>query len=53
MRPLDFLSLPNPFSRDIALEFTQPLTVPENVSGGKALPARMSDNLTSICEPII
>jgi hypothetical protein len=50
-----FFNLLNPFSRNMAMGLTQPL--PEmstkNLPGGKGRPARMADNLTAICEPII
>jgi hypothetical protein len=37
------------------LGFTQLVRgrISENLSGGKVRPARMSDNLTTICEPIV
>jgi hypothetical protein len=42
---IDFFKLPNPSSRTLALEFTQPLTKmsTRNLAGGKA------DNLVSRC----
>jgi hypothetical protein len=45
---------PNPFSRTIALVSTQPLTEvsTRNLSTGTGRPARKSDNLTAIYEPI-
>jgi hypothetical protein len=48
-------NLPNPSSRTMALESTQPLTEmsTRNLSGGKGRPARNSDKFTAICEPII
>jgi hypothetical protein len=47
---------PNPSSRYMALEFTQPLTeiIPVILLGVKgSLPGRKADNLTAICEPIV
>jgi hypothetical protein len=46
---------PNPSSRTVALEFTQPLTEisTRNLPGSKGLPARKADNLIAICEPIV
>jgi hypothetical protein len=57
MRLLDFFNLPNPSSRTMALGFTQSLTE-MNISnlpggGGGARPARKTDILTAICEPIV
>jgi hypothetical protein len=39
----------------MALVSTQPLTEmsTRNLPGGKERPARKSDNLTAICEPIV
>jgi hypothetical protein len=39
----------------MALEWTQPLTEmnTRNILGGKGQPARKTDNLTAICEPIV
>jgi hypothetical protein len=50
-----FFDLPNPSSRTMALESTQPLTEmnTRNVPGGKGRPTRKADNLTAICEPIV
>jgi hypothetical protein len=50
---VDFFSLPNPFSRTMALESTQPLTEMStgNFSGGKKWQARRADNLAAIYEP--
>jgi hypothetical protein len=50
-----FFKLPNPFSRTMALRSTQPLTEmsTRNLPGGKGRPARRSDKLTDICEPIV
>jgi hypothetical protein len=56
---VDFFNLPNPSSRTMALESTQPLTemntrnLPAGGGGGKGRPARKADNLTAICEPIV
>jgi hypothetical protein len=52
---IGFFNLPNPFSRNMALRSTQPLTEmsTRNYPGGKGLPALKADNLTAICEPII
>jgi hypothetical protein len=46
---------PNPSIRTMALGSTQPLTEmsTRNLPGGKGRPARKTDNLTAICEPII
>jgi hypothetical protein len=46
-----FFNLPNPFSRIMALGFTQPLTVMSTTvsPGGKGRPALKSNNLTAIC----
>jgi hypothetical protein len=50
---VDFISLPNPFSRTMALVLTHPLTEmsTSNLPGGKKWPARRADNLAAICEP--
>jgi hypothetical protein len=52
---VDFFNLPNPSSDTMALGSTQPLTEmsTRNLPGGKRRPARKSDNLTAICEPIV
>jgi hypothetical protein len=52
---IGFLNWPNPSSRTMALESTQPLTEvsTRNLPGGKRRPARKADNLTAICEPIV
>jgi hypothetical protein len=52
---VDFLNLPNPSSRTMALGLTQPLTEmsTRNLPGGKKWPARRADNLAAICEPIV
>jgi hypothetical protein len=46
---------PNPSSRTMALGSTQPLTKMSirNLPGGKRRPARVADNLTVVCEPIV
>jgi hypothetical protein len=48
-------NLPNPSTRTMALGSTQPLTEmsTRNLPGGKGRPARMADNLASICEPTV
>jgi hypothetical protein len=50
---VDFLNLPNPSSRTMALGSTQPLTKmsTRKLPGGKKCPARRADNLAAICEP--
>jgi hypothetical protein len=50
---VDFVNLPNPSSRTMALGSSQPLTdmSTRNFSGGKKRPARRTDNLAAICEP--
>jgi hypothetical protein len=52
---VDFLNLPNPSSRTMALGSTQPLTEmsTRNLAGGKERPARRADTLTTFCDPII
>jgi hypothetical protein len=52
---VDFLNLPNPSSRTMALGSTQPLSEmsTRNIPGGEWRPARRADNLTAICEPIV
>jgi hypothetical protein len=52
---VDFFNLTNPSSRTMALGSTQPLTEmrTRNLPGGKKRPARGSDNLAAICEPIV
>jgi hypothetical protein len=54
MRSLDF-SIYLVFPRTVALESSQPLTElnTRNLRGGKGWPARKTDNLTAICEPIV
>jgi hypothetical protein len=54
---IDFLNLPNPSSRTMALGFTRPLTETSTRKyfwggGGKARPKRKADNFTAICEPM-
>jgi hypothetical protein len=52
---IGIFNLPNPSSRNMAMESTQPLTEmsTRNLPGGKGRPARKADNLTANCEPII
>jgi hypothetical protein len=55
MRSLDIFNLPNLSSSTMALGSTSPLTEisTRNLPGGKRWPARVADNLTAICEPIV
>jgi hypothetical protein len=50
---LDFFSWPNPSSRTMVLESTQPLTkcAPGIFLGGNEWPACKAENLTTICVP--
>jgi hypothetical protein len=53
---VDFVNLPKPSSRIMALESTQPLTKmsemsTRNIRGGKKRPTRRADNLAAIYEP--
>jgi hypothetical protein len=50
-----FFYCPNPSSRTMALESTQPLTEmsTRNLPGSKGRPEHKADNLTAICEPIV
>jgi hypothetical protein len=50
---VDFINLPNPSSRTMALGSTQPLTEMSirNFPGGKKRPAPRADNLAAIYEP--
>jgi hypothetical protein len=50
MRSLNFLNLPNPSSRTMALGSNQPLTEmsTRNLPGGKVQPACKADNLTAM-----
>jgi hypothetical protein len=50
---VDFLDFPNPSSRTMVLESTQPLTEmsTRNFPGGKKRPTRRADSLAAICEP--
>jgi hypothetical protein len=50
---VDFLNLPNPSSRTMALGSTQPLTEmsTRNFPGGEKWPVRRADNLAAIYEP--
>jgi hypothetical protein len=52
---IEFFNWPNPSSRTMALGSTQPLTElsTKNLPRGKGRPARKTDNLTAICEPIV
>jgi hypothetical protein len=53
---LNFINLPNPSIRTMALEFTQPLTgigiLKKIFPGDKVRPEVKADNLTAICDPI-
>jgi hypothetical protein len=48
-----FFNSPNPSSRTMALESTQPLTEmsTRNLPGGRKRPARRADNIAAICKP--
>jgi hypothetical protein len=52
---VDFFNLPNPSTRIMALESTQPLTEmsTRNIPGGKKRQARRADNLAAICKPSV
>jgi hypothetical protein len=52
---IGFFNWPNPSSHIVALGSTQPLTEMStgNLPAAKGRPARKTDNLTSICEPIV
>jgi hypothetical protein len=52
---IGFFNWPNPSSRTMAMESTQPLAEmsTRNLPGGKGRPARKADNLAVICEPIV
>jgi hypothetical protein len=52
---IEFFNWPNPSSRTVALESTQPLTEmrTRSIPGGKGRPERKADNLTAICEQIV
>jgi hypothetical protein len=50
---IDFFNSCNPSSSTMALGFTQPLKVPEDISGIKARPASKADNLTAIYRPTV
>jgi hypothetical protein len=52
---IGFFNWPNPSSRTVALESTQPLTEmsTRNIPGDKGWPAHKADNLIAICEPIL
>jgi hypothetical protein len=49
-----FFNWPNPFSSNVVLGSTQPLTEmnTRNRPGGKGCPTRKADNLTAICENV-
>jgi hypothetical protein len=55
MKSLDFFNRLNPPSRTMALGSTQSLTElnTRNVPGDKGRPARKTDKLSTICEPIV
>jgi hypothetical protein len=55
MRSLFIFNLPNPSSRTMTLELTQPVkeVSTRNFPGGKGRPARKSDYHITICEPIV
>jgi hypothetical protein len=55
VRSLNFIHLPIPSSRTMALGLTQPLTEmsTRNIRGSKGRPARKADNLTAISEPTV
>jgi hypothetical protein len=55
MKSLNFLNLPIPYSRIMALGSTQPLTEmsARDRPGVKGRQARKPGNLTAICEPIV
>jgi hypothetical protein len=52
---VDFFNLPNPSSRNMTLESTQPLTEMSirKILEGKGRTERKADNLTAIYEPIV
>jgi hypothetical protein len=52
---IGFFNWPTPSNRTMGLGSTQPLTEmsTRNIPGGKVRPARGSDNITAICEPIV
>jgi hypothetical protein len=52
---IGFFNWPNPYSRTMALESSQPLTEMKtrNLPEGKRQPTSGADNLTAICEPIV
>jgi hypothetical protein len=57
MRLLNFFNLPNPLATlgpgNCSASNRNDYQKQKNVSGGKARPARKTDNLTTICEPIV
>jgi hypothetical protein len=50
---IEFLNSPNPSSSTMALGSTQLLTSTRNLPEGKGRPARKTDNVAAICEPIV
>jgi hypothetical protein len=52
---VDLFNIPNPSSRTMALESTQPLAEmsTRNLPGSKGRLARRADNLTAVCESIV
>jgi hypothetical protein len=52
---IGFFNWPNPSSRTMAVDSTQVSTEmsTSNLPVGKGRPARTTDNLTAICEPIV
>jgi hypothetical protein len=52
---IGFFNVPNPSSRTVDLDSTQPLTelITRNLPGGKGWSAHKADNLTAICELIV
>jgi hypothetical protein len=52
---IGFFNLPNPSSRTMALDSTQPLTEmrTRNIPAGKGRPVHKADKLTASCKPII
>jgi hypothetical protein len=55
IKSLDFFIWPNFSSRTMAMGSAHPLTEMSirNIPGGKGRPARVADNLTAICGPIV
>jgi hypothetical protein len=57
---IEFFNLPNPYSRTMALEFTQPLREmgtrnrkKKKFLGSRVWPVHEADNLTATCEPTV